>query len=417
MSLTRSLRAARGWKPDRLFPTLFIRRIRNLRFTAFGAVHQVFVFSACLLAMGLSACGDSRPVPGSATLPVLKAHLYKTLTGHSGQGREVAFSSDSQVLATSSVDGTAKIWKLPEGQMMRTLVHPGGVTSVSFSPDGQTVATGGYDGTVRLWDTKGGTHRRTLSGQGGTIWAVAMSPHGENIASSGEDKTVKLWRLSDGALLRTFSGHTLNVWSVEFSPDGKLLASGSFDKTAKLWDVGTGALVRTLTGHSEAIVHLAFNPDGTMLATGSDDSSIRLWRIHDGTLIRTLTDGTDHVYTVSFSADGLWLATGGRGQGALSTLWKEIVGPGWSANGATVRLWRVSDGTLQQVLSEHSGDVWSVALSPDGKWLATSSEDKTVKLWRLGDGVSLAAQIPTDSSFTQISGKPHSRIKPTGGGI
>ena len=417
MSLMQSLLAERGQKPGRFLLTLSIGKICNLDFTASGVVHQVFVFSACLLAMGLSACEDSRPVPGSATLPALKAHLYKTLTGHSGEGREVVFSSDSQVLATSSVDGTVNLWNLPEGKLMRTFVHPGGVTSVSFSPDGQTLASGGYDSTVRLWHTEDGTHRRTLSGHGGTIWSVAMSPNGENIASSGEDKTVKLWRLSDGTPLRTFSGHSLNVWSVEFSPDGKLLASGSFDKTAKLWDVGTGALVRTLTGHSEAIVHVAFNSDGTMLATGSDDSSIRLWRVQDGTLIRTLTDGTDHVYTVAFSADGLWLATGGRGQGALGTLWKQIVGPRLSANGATVRLWRVSDGALQQVLSEHSDDVWSVALSPDGKWLATSSEDETVKLWRLGDGISLAAQIPTDSSLTQISGKPHSRIKPTGGGI
>jgi len=368
---------------DYLRQSLLLWRIQQVSFGTSRVVHQVLAIATYLSAIAVSACNDSQLVPGFAHGLALRAHLHSTFTGHSAEGRQVAFSPDAQVLATSSVDGTVRLSRVPDGQLTRTLTHPEGVTSISFSPDGQLLASGSYDHTVRLWLTRDGTLLRTLTGHEGTVWSVAFSPDGQSIASCGEDKTVRLWRLSDGVLPKTCSGHTLNVWSVAFSPDGQWLASGSFDKTVKLWRAETGTLVRTLSGHAEAVVHVAFSPNGQLLASGGDDSSIRVWDVQDGKLVNTLTSGTDHVYTVAFSPDGQWLASGGRGQGAFGTLWKQMVGPRFSANGNTVRLWRVSDGTLQLILSEHSDDVWSVAFSSDGRWLASSSEDKTVKLWQL----------------------------------
>jgi WD40 repeat protein len=151
----------------------------------------------------------------------------------------------------------------------------------------------------------------------------------------------------------------------------------------KVWDAGTGALLQTLLGHKQAVVHLAFSPDAQGRASGGDDTTVRLWRAADGGLARTLT-GSDHVYTLGFSGDSRWLASGGREKGALGTLWKQVAPARLrGARKPTIRLWRVSDGAQMQALSEHADDVWSVAISPDSRWLASASADHTVKLWRL----------------------------------
>jgi WD40 repeat protein len=97
-----------------------------------------------------------------------------------------------------------------------------------------------------------------------------------------------------------------------------------------------------------------------------------------------MTGGSQHVYTFAFSPDSRWLASAGREKSAIGTFWKQITGNRFKGgNSPTVRLWRVSDGKLQQAIADNDDDVMGIAISADGSWMAATSNDGGLKLWRL----------------------------------
>jgi WD40 repeat protein len=293
---------------------------------------------------------------------VLRRAIYgaiesNRLSGHEGAVWGLAFSPDSQTIASTSWDHTVKLWSR-DGALLKTLTgHKGAVWGVAFSPDGQTIASASGDNTVKLWQ-RDGTLLKTLTGHGDVVYGVAFSPDGQTIASASGDNTVKLWS-RDGTLLETLRGHQATVWGVAFSPNGQTIASAGWDKTVKLWQ-RNGALLKTLRGHRAAVNALAFSPNGQTLASASNDKTVKLWR-REGTLLTTLEGHEERIWGISFSPDGQTLA---------------------SASGdKTVKLWKF-DGTLLTTLEGHDDGVWGVAFSPDGQTLASASDDKTVRLWQ-----------------------------------
>lgn len=243
----------------------------------------------------------------------------------------------------------------------------GAVTSIAFSPDGSFLVSAGRFGILQ-WRVANGAFERTLSKHTSRVTSVAFSPDGQHLASADEDNKLWIWDTSDGTPARLIEPPMYYIFSsVTFSPDGQYLAAGQSGTTEiGLWRVSDGSLVRTFR---DGGCPVTFTPDGQyVVSAGLWTNAIGFWRVQDGILARSFVGHTDRVSSLAISPDGLYLASASE----------------FPEN--AVRLWRLSDGTPIHILTGHTYSVNCVVFSPDGNYLATGSNDKTVKLWRTSDG-------------------------------
>jgi WD40 repeat protein len=235
-------------------------------------------------------------------------------SGGSAEFFSGAFSPDGTRVVSGSTGGTAKLWDVATGALLRTFQNSVSVYSVAFSPDGARVLSAGgdfenHDCTAKLWDAETGEVLLTFSGHTGWIRSAVFSRDGARIATGATDNTVRLWEASTGALLRTLIGHSNQVISVAFSPDGLRVVSGSSDNTIRVWDTATGDLIRTFEGHADEVESVAFSPDGTRVVSSSANHRVTMWEPSTGRLLRTFVDAVAHRYTdevtsVAFAPDG-----------------------------------------------------------------------------------------------------------------
>jgi WD40 repeat protein len=243
--------------------------------------------------------------------------LVRTIRDRSGIN-SVAFSPDGTLLADGRTNGSGsnlKIFSVVDGSLVRTLSgHSNATRSVAFSPDGTLLASGGDDRTARLWRVSDGALQRTLA-DGSRVHSVAFAPDGNTVVSGDQGGSVKLWRVSDGTLLRTLTGFSGIVTQVAVSPDSNLIAASSLDETIRLWG-SDGRLVSVLrlppSTPTGSVTSIAFSPDGTTLVTGNDEvnpspehGTLRFYRVSDGALRQVYDRQTDvYVSSVFFSPLG-----------------------------------------------------------------------------------------------------------------
>lgn len=163
-----------------------------------------------------------------------------------------------------------------------------------------------------------------------------------------------------------------SIQAVAFSETAKLLAVARYGEV-ELMNPTTHAVVRRLTGFQGKVNAVTFSADGSVVYAAGGEAGIvgivMAWRSADGAVVKSYAGHTDACYALALSPDGKMLATGGYDQ--------------------KIRLWDALAGTEIRVLAGHNGSINSLTFRPDGKVLASASADRTVKLWSLPEGARL----------------------------
>jgi WD40 repeat protein/tetratricopeptide (TPR) repeat protein len=303
---------------------------------------------------------------------------------------------------------------------------------VVWSPDSSTLATPGHDAKIYLWDAATGTRKASLDGNAGGV-AAAFHPSGTLLASTSWDSRMRLW---DPVLGRSILSLTDCSLAPEFSRDGRIVVS--LEDHWRIHQVDPALEYRTL-GHVSAqrenYEDVSIRHDGRVLAVGTS-RGVALWDLARGTELAFLPIGsTQHL---RFEASGDLLTSGmtgvqrwpircdtNRGQARIGPphpLRLPVGGCGIDEDrlGRIVAKANHSRAYVQTAeRAFHIGpldDVRSVAVSPDGQWLATGSHGQTgAQVWRIRDAEPVAhlaidglihVHFSPDGKWLMTSGPP-----------
>jgi WD40 repeat protein len=209
---------------------------------------------------------------------------------------------------------------------------------------------------------------KILRGHKDSVKAVCFSPNGQFLATGSQDSTVKIWSTTTRRCLQTLEGHIGVVCAVTYTPDGKYLITACDDNLVRLWSIETGKISATFKIKEGIIYCLAVSPDGQYVAVGCSLTGTEIWSIEKRKRVKILAEKDNEVRSIAYSADGKYIAVGG-------------------SNGL-VHYWDIEAGTFKPIGYDFMTEfpITCIALSPNGKYLATGTETCNACIWSLSDG-------------------------------
>lgn len=312
-------------------------------------------------------------------------HL-RTLTGHTSFVRLAEWSGDGQRILTASTcqqqplegshlerygDQTARVWDANTGSQLRVTPSPfvEPISSITIDANGNHYGLGSVDGSLGVWSISGTNPLFVRQVSTSQVLQAQFSLNGSNILASSSGDHVWVHRKNPGG----------GVWGWTSFSDENLIRSFDLEgKPAANFPTGFSGFRRR--GASAGLpanpnvssrATFAVSPDGTRLATAAAEPSYNgLWNAATGERLVALSGLTQSVAHAAFSPDGRFIAA--------------------ASSDRTARVWDARSGRELVILQPHPREVLRVSFAKDPRWLLTVCADNKLRVWDVESGICVA---------------------------
>jgi len=318
---------------------------------------------------------------------------------------DLLYTPDGKYIISSG--GTElKIWNSTTGELLKTLTgHNGVIADISCSPDSKFIVSGSNDGTVKCWNIETGEWTnipisKNKEDKLGYITAVEYSPSGKYIGIASLGGIIRLWSTIKEEYVNftyyLFGSHTsgnvttdhfqrpyrmsgtgkeeicpINTYtlSISFTSDEKILNCAMYGYLFEgyyLYDIQKGAYDTPslrFNMSSNVPTQFEYSFDGTLMGLGDGDKKVLIWDIINKKYLWKLKGHNKYVFKVIFSPNGKYAASG--------------------SDDKTVKIWDISTGTCIKTVTQGNA-VTSLDYSTDGKFIA-SADGNNIKIWATED--------------------------------